>query len=97
MSAVVVDILLGVAVIAAWVGTLGFARLSAPLDRLHCIAFVAVGCGLPITLAAFVQDGASVHAFKLLLMLVVAIVAGASVNQALARTIVTRDEAGERT
>ena len=97
MSAAIVDLLLAVAVVAAWVGALGFARLRTPLDRLHCVAFVAFACGLPIVLAAFVQDGPSVHALKLLLLVVVALVAGAALNQAVARAIVTRDEAGERT
>ena len=97
MSAIVVDVLVGMAVLSAWLGALGFARLTSALDRLHCIAFVNVGCGLPIIAAGFVADGPSTRAFKILLLWLVAMIAGAAVNQAAARAIFTRDEAGERT
>ena len=95
MTVVIVDILLAIAVVAAWVGALGFARLASALDRLHCVGFTTIGCGLPIVAAAFVADGPSTRAFKMLLLLAVALVAGAAVNQAVARAIFTRDEAGE--
>ena len=97
MSAIIVDILLAIAVISAWVAAAGFARLTSALDRMHCVAFVTLGCGLPIVAAAFLADGFSTRAFKLLLLFVVALVAGAAVNHAVARTIFTRDEVGERT
>ena len=93
---VIVDILLGIAVLCAWIGAAGFARLTSALDRLHCAAFTTIGCGLPIVLAAFVADGLSTRAFKLLLLFVVALVAGAALNQAVGRAIFTRDEAAER-
>ena len=47
-------------------------------------------------MAAFVADGPSQRAFKILLLFIVAFVAGASVNQAIARAVFTRDEVGER-
>ena len=97
MSAIVVDILLAIAIISAWIAAAGFARLTVALDRLHCVAFVTIGSGLPIVLAAFVADGFSTRALKLLLLFVVALVAGAAVNQAVGRAIFTRDEVGERT
>ncbi len=97
MSAIVVDILLAIAIISAWIAAAGFARLTAALDRMHCVAFVTIGCGLPIVLAAFLADGFSTRAFKLLLLFAVALVAGAAVNQAVGRAIFTRDEVGERT
>ena len=95
--AIMVDILLGLAVVVAWIGALGFARLRWSLDRLHVVTFVTIGCGLPILAAAFVADGPSTRAFKLLLLWLVALVAGASVNQAAGRAIFNRKEAGERT
>ena len=94
---VVVAALLAIAVASAWIGALGFARLSSALDRLHCVTFVYVGCWLPVVIAAFVADGPSSRAFKILLLFVVSFVAGAAVNQAVARCIFTRDETGERT
>lgn len=96
MKDVVVDVLLALAVASAWLGALGFARLKSAMDRLHCATFVTIGAGLPIVTAAFVQDGLAQRPFKILLLFGVAVVAGASVNQAIARAIFTRDEAGER-
>ena len=96
MKAVVVDGLLALAVASAWLGAVGFARLESSMDRLHCATFTTLGAGLPIVIAAFVEDGVSQRPFKILLLFVVAFVAGASVNQAIARAIFTRDEIGER-
>ena len=92
---VVVDILLGLAVLSAWIGALGFARLTSALDRLHCVGFTTIAAGLPLVLAAFVADGPSTRAFKLLLLWLVALIAGAALNQAAARAIFTRDEVAE--
>lgn len=97
MRAVVIDALIVIAVLSAWVGALGFARLTSALDRLHCIAFVNIGCGLSIVAAVFVADGPSTRAFKVLLLWLIALIAGAAVNQAAGRAIFTRDEAAERT
>lgn len=96
MSGIVVDVLLAIAVASAWFGALGFVRLSSSLDRLHCVAFTYVGSGVPMVAAAFVADGATTRSFKILLLFFVALIAGAAVNQAVARAIFTRDEAGER-
>ena len=97
MSAIIVDTLLVIAILSAWIAAAGFARLTSALDRMHCVAFVTLGCGLPVVVAAFVADGFSTRAFKLLLLFVVALVAGAAVNHAVGRAIFTRDEVGERT
>lgn len=96
MREIAVDFLLGIAVAAAWIAALGFARLRWSLDRLHVASFVTIGCGVPFIVAAFVADGASTRALKLLLAWLVLLVAGASVNQAIARAIFNRKEAGEQ-
>ena len=96
MRSAITDVLLAFIVASAWIGAIGFARLTSPLDRLHCVTFAYVGCALPLALVAFVADGASTRAFKILLLVVVSLVVGASVNQAVARAIFVRDEAGER-
>ena len=96
MRTVVVDLLIAIVVASAWIGAIGFARLGSALDRLHCVTFVYVGCGLPLAALAFVADGPSSRAFKILLLVAVSLVAGASVNQAVARAVFVRDEAGER-
>lgn len=97
MRAVSVDVLLGLAIIAAWIAAVAFMRLKWSLDRLHVVAFVTIGCGLPIVLAGFVADGASTRAFKLLFLWGVALIGGAALNQAVGRAIFNRSEAGERT
>ncbi len=96
MKEIVVDILLALAVASAWLGAIGFARLKSSMDRLHCATFTTLGAGLPIVIAAFVEDGMAQRPFKILLLFAVALIAGASVNQAIARAIFTRDEVGER-
>ncbi len=96
MKEIVVDILLALAVASAWLGAIGFARLKSSMDRLHCATFTTLGAGLPIVIAAFVEDGMAQRSFKILLLFAVALVAGASVNQAIARAIFIRDEVGER-
>ena len=97
MKDVVVDALLALAVASAWLGAISFARLGSAMDRLHCATFTTLGAGLPIVIAAFIEDGLAQRPFKILLLFVVALVAGASINQAIARAIFTRDEVGERT
>lgn len=96
MTGLAIDALLALAALCAVIGALGFARLDAPLDRLHAAAFVSVATGLPIVIAAFLACGATPRAFKILGLWLVTLVAGAAVNQAVARAIFTRDEAGER-
>lgn len=96
MKAIIIDILIALALGSAWLGALGFARLNSSLDRLHCVTFVYVGCGLPLAIAAFVSDGLSSRALKMFVLVIVALVAGASLNQTAARAIFDRDEAGER-
>lgn len=96
MKHVIIDLLIVLALATAWIGALGFARLRSSLDRLHCVTFVYVGCGIPLAIAAFVADGLSSRALKMLLLTMVALVAGASLNQVAARAIFNRDETGER-
>ena len=95
MSAAI-GVLLALLVAGAWLAAFGFARLRSPLDRLHCVSFVYVACGLPLATLAFLADGASTRAFKVLFLVIVALVAGASVTQAMARAIFVRDEVAER-
>ena len=96
MKAFVIDAALLVAIASAWLGAFAFARLRSSMDRLHCVAFIYVGCGLPLVVAALVADGPSTRAFKVAGLFVVTLVAGASLTQNAARAIFNRDEAGER-
>jgi multicomponent Na+:H+ antiporter subunit G len=97
VRAVAVDALLAVLVLAAWLGCAGFARLRSPLDRLHCVTFVNAACGMALVAVAFVADGASDRAFKVLLLVAAALLSGAAVAHATGRALVLRGsaEAGE--
>lgn len=90
MTTVVVDVLLGIVVLAVWLGCAGFARLSAPLDRLHCVAFVNATAGIALTVVAFVADGASTRALKILLITVVSLLGGAALSHASGRALLLR-------
>ncbi len=90
MTMVIIDVLLGVVVLAVWLGCAGFARLRAPLDRLHCVAFVNAAAGTALTVTAFVADGASTRALKILLITVVSLLGGAALSHATGRALLLR-------
>lgn len=92
MTTVVIDVLLCLAVLGAWFGTLGFARLRDPLDRLHCVAFVAIVTTVPVTAATWLADGASARALKLTLVALSLLAIGAATAHAAGRTILLRPE-----
>lgn len=90
MRAGFVDALLVVLVLAAWLGCAGFARLRSPLDQLHCVTFVNAACGAALAVVAFVADGASDRAFKILLLVAAALLSGAALAHATGRALVLR-------
>jgi multisubunit Na+/H+ antiporter MnhG subunit len=93
---IAISTLLTLAVIAIWIGCIGFIRLGAPFDRLHCVTFVAASAG-PLTAAvSFVADGASDRSWKILLLIVLLLGNGAAISHATARMIAWRDLSGER-
>jgi multicomponent Na+:H+ antiporter subunit G len=86
----VVEGLLAVMVLAAWLGCAGFARLRTPFDRIHCVAFVNATSGTALVLAAFLSDGASDRAWKILLVVGVNLLAGAAMSHAVGRALLLR-------
>ena len=92
MKPVLVDMLLGVAVLSAWLASLAFLRLRTALDRLHCASFVNIATGIAVTLAVFVEDGLSSRASKTLALLAILIISGAATIHAAGRTLLVRDE-----
>ncbi len=94
MRAWAIDALLAVAVLAGWLGAFGSARLRAPLDRLHGVAFVNWTLLPALAAAAFVADGASGRAFKLLLLAVLSVLTGAATSHATGRALVARETDG---
>ena len=89
----VIGTLLAVTVGATWLGCLGFARLRTPLDRLHCVAFVNAAAGTALCVAAFLADGPSTRACKILLTVLVSLCYGAALSHASGRALWLRAEA----
>lgn len=96
MKAATIDGLIALALAAAWLGCFGFLRLRSALDRLHAVTFVAAGAGLPIAAAAFVADGASDRAWKILLLVALQLGTGAALAHAIGRAVLLRGRAEER-
>lgn len=90
MRAHAAEALLAVAVLAAWLGAAGFARLAWPLDRLHCAMFVNITCGALILAAAALWGGAPDDVIKVAILLGALLVGGAAVAHATARAILRR-------
>jgi len=88
----VIDALLGCAVLCVWLGCVGFVRLRAPIDRLHCVAFVNVTASVTITLAAFAADGVSTRSLKILLIAVLVLLSSAAGAHVTGRAVLQRDE-----
>ena len=91
MTAIVIDGLLTVMVLSVWLGCLGFIRLRAPLDRLHCVAFVNTTAGTALVLVAFLSDGLSVRACKILLIAAISLLTGAAMSHAIGRALLMRE------
>lgn len=92
MKTVLVETLVLVAIAAAWLATLAFARLRTPLDRLHCVAFLNLIGGVALTGAAFVSDGMADRPLKILFILLINLVTGAAGSHALGRAALRRGE-----
>lgn len=92
---IVVAVLLALVVLALWLAVWGFARLPNAYDRLHCTSFAAIAVGAPLVVLAFVADGASDRAFKILLLVVLMLISGAATTHASARAIAARDAGRE--
>ena len=87
LTSVTINVLLGIVVLAVWLGCIGFVRLRTPLDRMHCVAFVNTTAGSALVLAAFLSDGASARAGKILLVAGASLLAGAATSHAVGRAI----------
>ena len=95
MTGAVIAALLALVVLAAWIGCAGFARLRTPLDRMHCVAFVNATAGLALTVAAFVSDGLSDRALKILLMAATLLLVGSAMSHATGRAIGQRRQSDD--
>ena len=84
------EILLGLGVLAAWLGCAGFARMRSPLDRMHCVAFVNAASGACVLLAAALTEGPTTRVFKILLIVGIGLLAGAAMSHATGRALLLR-------
>jgi multicomponent Na+:H+ antiporter subunit G len=82
--------LLVLAVVATWLGCVGFARLPTAYARLHCVPFVVIAAGFPVTLATFIADGISDRALKVLFLQLGMLLIGAALSHASGRAIALR-------
>jgi multicomponent Na+:H+ antiporter subunit G len=93
MKAMLVHALLVAVVGTTWFGVAGFARLRAPLDRLHCVTFLNLVAGAELTAAAFVSDGVSNRSLTILFIVVLNLLIGAGMSHATGRAFMQRGEA----
>ena len=73
--------------LAVWLGCFGFFRFRTALDRLHCAGFVNAAAGFAVTVAVFLQDGATDRSLKTAAVLVILLVGGAALVHATGRAI----------
>lgn len=93
MRAMLIDALLAALVGTTWFGVVGFARLRAPLDQLHCVTFLNLVAGSELTAAAFVSDGVSNRSLTVLLLVALNLLIGAAMSHATGRAFVRRSDA----
>jgi multicomponent Na+:H+ antiporter subunit G len=86
----VVEALLAAAVLTAWLGAIGFARLAWPLDRLHCVTFVNITAGALILAAAALWGGSADDVIKVALLVGAVLAGGAAIAHATGRAILQR-------
>ncbi|HET7300724.1 MAG TPA: monovalent cation/H(+) antiporter subunit G [Oleiagrimonas sp.] len=89
---IVIDALLALAVLVAWVMALAFFRLRSGYDRLHAITFFNLVGGGAITAAVVIRDGLTFRTFQCVLIWLVVVSAGALLSHAIARALRLRGE-----
>ncbi|MGI4808468.1 MAG: monovalent cation/H(+) antiporter subunit G [Janthinobacterium lividum] len=87
---VIAGVFVAAMIAVAWLGAAGFARLRAPLDRLHCVTFVNAGCGLALLAASLAAEGVSNRTVNILLVVTVNLFGGAAASHAIGRALRVR-------
>ncbi len=82
-----VDVLLALAVAAAWLGAAAFVRLPDALSRLHAVAFVTVASGAALVAASVVAEGASPRTVKVALLWLLTLATSALGSHVAARAL----------
>jgi multicomponent Na+:H+ antiporter subunit G len=88
---IAIDGLLCLFAAAAWLSAACFLRLRTPLDRIHAVTFVNAAGGAALTVAAFLADGPTDRAFKILLIVVINLFAGAAISHMTGRALTERN------
>jgi multicomponent Na+:H+ antiporter subunit G len=87
---IAIDACLAFAVATVWLGAAGFVRLPTPLDRIHAVTFINAAAGAAITLAAFLADGPTDRACKVLFIWLFTLAAGAALSHITGRALTHR-------
>lgn len=91
MHSAAIDVLLGIVVLACWLGVLGMLRMRHPLQALHYLTLPATVGVIALAIAVFVETGASPTAFKTVLIAIVLLAINSVVTHATARAFRTRE------
>lgn len=84
------SILLGIVVLASWLGVLGMLRMREPTQALHYLSLPAVGA-IALTIAVFVETGPSQASWKTLAICFMLLAVNSVVTHATARAFRTRE------
>jgi len=77
--------------LAAVLGAAGLLRLEGTLDRIHAVTFVNAAAGAALAVAAFLADGLTDRAFKIVFIVIVNLLAGAAVSHMTGRALTERE------
>ena len=91
LHAILIDTLLGLVVLACWLGIAGMLRMREPMQALHYLTLPATAGIIALTLAVFLETGASSTSFKTLLIAVILLGINSVVTHATARAFRTRE------
>lgn len=86
--------LIGIAVVAAWLGAAAFTRMRTPFERLHVVTFVNIVTVGAVMLAAFAAEGVTPRTLKCALIWLATVVVGALLSHTSGRALNLRG--GER-
>ena len=87
-----VKVLLGIAVLTAWLAAAGLVVSRDPLARLHSAGYLAITTTFFVTLAILASEPLSQYAFKAILVSLVLAIPGAVTTHALGRAVHMRGE-----
>jgi monovalent cation/proton antiporter MnhG/PhaG subunit len=83
--------LLGVVVLACWLGCLGMWRMREPMQALHYLSIPATLGAMALTAAVFVQTGSTQASWKMLLIAIIFLASNSIVTHATARAFRARE------